>query len=103
MALAAAGALRTVGSRPVTTMAPSGDGSICGPWRASASASRDCCTALARTAFRLFPPRRLVEAHVGEDAAPADDNQVIGGLGHLAHQMAGEEREGAGSAVRRHR
>ena len=33
----------------------------------------------------------LIGAGVGDDAAPADHDQVIGGLGHLAHQMAGEE------------
>jgi len=37
----------------------------------------------------------LVGAGIGDDAAPGDDEQVVGGQGHLAHEMAGEEHRAA--------
>ena len=33
----------------------------------------------------------LVDGAGGEDAAAADDNEVVGGLGHLAHEVGGDE------------
>ena len=37
----------------------------------------------------------LIGAGVGDDAAPTDHDQVIGGLRHLAHEMAREEHRAA--------
>ena len=34
---------------------------------------------------------QLLRGHVGEQPAAADDDQVVGGLRHLAHQVAGDQ------------
>src|SRR5580692_10868606 len=44
----------------------------------------------------------FIGAGVGDDAAPGDDEQVVGGLGHFAHEMAGQEHRAALGGQRLH-
>jgi acetyl-CoA acetyltransferase len=48
------------------------------------------------------PVDELFRASVGNNAAAADDEQVVGGLGHLAHQVAGQEHRAALGGQRLH-
>ena len=91
MPLAAASSPMAAASSPVTSMAPSVSGRTLAP-------------AACRWAARSVDPRRahpdralgagldeVVDALVPDEPAPADDDEVVGGERHLAHEMAGHQ------------
>ena len=47
-------------------------------------------------------PHELVHAGIGDQPALADHQQVVGGQGHLAHQVAGDQHGAALSSERPH-
>src|ERR1700728_3424684 len=57
-------------------------------------------TARSPTAAASMPVTASPPSYSGVTAAPPDDDEVIGGLRHLAHQMAGDQD---GAAVGGHR
>ena len=49
-----------------------------------------------------MPVDEVIGAGIGQDAALADDKQMVSGLGHLAHEVAGEEHGAAFGRQRLH-
>ena len=78
-------------SKPVTSSEPSGEHSTTPPLQGQSVGQVGLLHRPDVDARGGVSVDEFVGAGVGDDAALGDDEQVIGGLGHLAHQVAGEE------------
>src|SRR5215218_7130549 len=75
---------------PLTSSVPASGEVTVAPSAARAAASSPACGERTRTA----PPARvddLLDRAGGDDATAADHQEMVGGLGHLAHQVRGKE------------
>ena len=78
-------------SMPVTTSAPSASASTCPPPATRSRRSFAGSGVTTRTWPVELRSDDLVDGALGDEAAAADDDEPIGGHGHLAHQVAGDE------------
>ena len=80
---------------PCTSSRPSSAGVTVTAGPARRAARSVACGDRTRTVARVASAITVVDRAVGDDLAAADDDEVVGGHGHLAHQVRGEEDRAA--------